>query len=127
MTVDHDLHEEVSFSALVSFLKDKYGKALTDVLLNPSDHKQASFVSVVMHIQDNIELANSENLSTKLTSGELNEEPKNIDTLSLSKENLVMEEAKRKEYPKLLYNFARHLIFIHNQMLENAKEKKNKS
>lgn len=55
-TNDLDFYETVTFSAKVALLRDKYGQAIVTDLLEKKDHKQASKVSVVMHVTDRPEI-----------------------------------------------------------------------
>ena len=43
------------FSAKVASLRDKYGHAIVADLLEKADHRQASKVSVIMHVSDDVE------------------------------------------------------------------------
>jgi hypothetical protein len=49
---DRDLFEITAFSIVVSSLQNRFGVAIVNDLLSTQDHKQASRVSVVLHVQD---------------------------------------------------------------------------
>jgi hypothetical protein len=52
LTNDSDFYESISFAAKVALLRDKYGQAIVNDLLSRGDHKQASKVSVIMHMSE---------------------------------------------------------------------------
>lgn len=52
LTNDSDFYENISFAAKVAMLRDKYGQAIVNDLLSRGDHKQASKVSVIMHVSE---------------------------------------------------------------------------
>lgn len=66
LTNDSDFYEVMMFSAKVALLRDKYGQAIVSDLLEKSDHKQASKISVIMHVTEDVNINNlSQTLKTQ--------------------------------------------------------------
>lgn len=104
---DFDFFEEATFSAKVAALRDKYGPAIVADLLAKNDHKQASKVSVVMHVTETSEIV-KEIVNSKLQASDL-----------LSDSTSVLPEATRRKQAfvvssltgsRLVSNFSRDLL-----------------
>jgi hypothetical protein len=104
---DFDFFEEATFSAKVAALRDKYGPAIVADLLAKNDHKQASKVSVVMHVTETSEIV-KEIVNSKLQVSDL-----------LSDSTSVLPEATRRKQAfvvssltgsRLVSNFSRDLL-----------------
>lgn len=54
LTNDINFYENAQFNAKVEILKQKYGQAIVNDLLDSKDHKQAKKVSVQLHVVDHI-------------------------------------------------------------------------
>ncbi len=51
---DRDLYETAEYTFIVSGLRERFGSAIVSDLLSTTDHKQASKVSVIMHIKEDV-------------------------------------------------------------------------
>ena len=112
-TNDLDFYETVTFSAKVALLRDKYGQAIVTDLLDRKDHKQASKVSVLMHVTDKPEITDS-NLVNIRSQDEWSATSDGVGANTTLKEaNLLQRQSFRTSSIKVsanASNFARNLL-----------------
>ncbi len=114
-TNDLDFYETVTFSAKVALLRDKYGQAIVTDLLDKKDHKQASKVSVIMHVTDRPEILDF-NLVNVKSQGEWSVAPEGS-TAGVIDDGLAKSMFQRQSFrtssvkvSAKVSNFARNLL-----------------
>lgn len=112
ITNDINFYENAQFNARVEVLRQKYGQAIVNDMLDKNDHKQAKKVSVQLHIVD-YDLEQPKNDSSIISNlNNLNDLPiENEDILNKSFIDLSSTKIKRKSISKLhVDNFIDDLI-----------------
>jgi len=103
LTNDIDFYENAQFLAKVALLRQKYGQPIVSDLLNREDHKQASKVSVQMHLVDYEALpfvnSQKQESNSSFNTANSNNESEELEKIK-AKNSFYMKQSKSVFYKK---------------------------